>query len=61
MDLKPALKNYIEGLCDPLTSMDVDRIDAFLNELSAAKREGRQVFIFENGGPLPRHRLWRRI
>jgi D-sedoheptulose 7-phosphate isomerase len=50
MDHKPAIKKYIEGLCELLTCMDLERIDAFLNALSKAKREGKHVFIFGNGG-----------
>ncbi len=50
MDLKPAITDYINGLCDLLKSMDAERIEAFLNALSRAKREGKQVFIFGNGG-----------
>jgi D-sedoheptulose 7-phosphate isomerase len=50
MDLQPKIREYIDGLCDLLRSMDVASIDAFLNALRKAKEDGKQVFLFGNGG-----------
>ncbi len=50
MDIKPMITEYIDGLCNLLKSMDVERIDAFLKAIRKTREEGKQIILFGNGG-----------
>jgi D-sedoheptulose 7-phosphate isomerase len=42
--------SYLEGLIAVLRRLDASQIDEFLRLLENARNEGRQIFIFGNGG-----------
>ncbi|GMU92959.1 MAG: phosphoheptose isomerase [Candidatus Hydrogenedentota bacterium] len=41
---------YLSGLAGVLANLDTGQIDRFLQLLDKAREEGRQIFIFGNGG-----------
>lgn len=45
-----AIKDYLTGLVDVLQKLDVTQLDTFLQLLDSAREDGRQIFIFGNGG-----------
>jgi len=44
------IESYLDGLVGALRGLDRDAIEAFVEALRRARREGRQVFLFGNGG-----------
>ncbi|MGO9021959.1 MAG: SIS domain-containing protein [Syntrophobacteraceae bacterium] len=50
MQYKQKAFEYFAALEKVIRSIELDEVDTFLNILSASRREGRQVFIFGNGG-----------
>ncbi len=50
MSYAPQIKDYINGLMDVLKNLNVAQLDRFLQILDSARAEGRQIFIFGNGG-----------
>lgn len=44
------VRSYVEGLIAVLRRLDANQIDQFLRLLEDARNEGRQIFIFGNGG-----------
>lgn len=44
------VSEYIAGLVRVLQNLDCDQIGAFIGLLDRAREEGRQIFIFGNGG-----------
>ena len=50
MQYKQKVFEYFVALENVLRNIQLDEVDTFLNVLSASRREGRQVFIFGNGG-----------
>lgn len=48
--MKEFIDEYLEGLFACLKGMDYDAIEAAIDELIAAGKNGQKVFIFGNGG-----------
>lgn len=48
--MKEFIDEYLEGLFTCLKGMDYDAIETVINELIAAGKGGKKVFIFGNGG-----------
>ncbi|MCC6490912.1 MAG: SIS domain-containing protein, partial [Candidatus Hydrogenedentes bacterium] len=44
------IKDYLTGLTEVLRNLDVAQLNTFLTLLDQAREEGRQIFIFGNGG-----------
>lgn len=44
------MKNYVDGLNQTLNKLPFDKINAIINVLVKANKEGKQVFVFGNGG-----------
>lgn len=45
-----AIKDYLDLLRKTLDGLSMDEITAFMGEIERAYREGKQVFLFGNGG-----------
>jgi len=50
MAYEEKIGRYILGLVDVLNKISITQIDEFLQTLKAARDEGRQIFVFGNGG-----------
>lgn len=44
------IQDYLTGLSEVLRKLDVAQLNTFLTLLDTAREEGRQIFIFGNGG-----------
>lgn len=50
MSYASEITGYLDGLVKVLQNLDVAQLDTFLQLLGSARDEGRQIFIFGNGG-----------
>ncbi len=50
MSCSDRVEKYREGLTRVLAGLDVSAVERFVHLLSQARREGRTVFVFGNGG-----------
>lgn len=50
MTYKPQIEGYLSRLGELLRSIDTEALDRFLQALNQARLEGRNIFIFGNGG-----------
>jgi D-sedoheptulose 7-phosphate isomerase len=50
MSYATEIKEYLSELASVLQKLDVTQLDGFLQLLDSAREDGRQIFIFGNGG-----------
>jgi len=50
MSYATEINEYLSGLVNVLQKLDVAQVDKFLQLLDSAREDGRQIFIFGNGG-----------